>query len=123
MLDQPERQSADLENEAAAQPVTPTWLASDPCPSWCEGDHTAEEHPEDCSHAAAVHVPVVHIPISSAEAEAAEYVVVMRRHAGQTDTWVYIGEGEDISGAVEVTVESALRLVRAAAGLIEAAHS
>lgn len=72
---------------------------------------------------AAVHVPVVHMPRSSADAAAAEYLVVMRRYAGQTDTWVYIGEGEDASRAVHVTVESARRLVAEAVRLIGAAFA
>jgi hypothetical protein len=118
MSDLPERQAADLENAMAAKLVTPAWLTDDPCPSWCEGDHPAEEHPEDRSHVAAVHVPVVHTSRSSTDAEAAEYVVVMRRYVGQTDTWVYIGEGEDASRAVQVTVESARRMVAAAAKLV-----
>ncbi len=123
MSDQLERQPVDLDNDAPAKPETPAWLADDPCPSWCEGDHPAEEHPEDRSHVAAVHVPVVHAPRSGADAEAAEYVVVMRRHVGQMDTWVYLGEGEDASRAVQVTVESARRLVAEAAGLIDAAFA
>lgn len=117
MSELPERHPADLESSTVAKPVTPAWLADDPCPLWCEGDHPAEQHPEDRSHVAAVHVPVVHTPRSSTDAAAAEYVVAMRRYVGQTDTWVCIGEGENASRAVQVTMESARRLVTMTAAL------
>lgn len=55
MLDLPEHQPADLKNE----PVTPTWLVTDPCPPWCAGDHPANEHPEDRAHIS----PLLDVPV------------------------------------------------------------
>lgn len=105
------------------------WWLTDPCPSWCAVDHAADEadkslHAEDRSHVAPVaFVPVIRAsspPFKCGEnlAEAAEYIVIMRRYVGQTDAWVYIGEGEDTSRAVEVTTESARRLSRAIAKVV-----
>lgn len=123
MPDQSEHQPADLKSTTTVNPGTPAWLVTDPCPSWCNGDHRSDDHPEDRAHVAAAHVPVVRPcqpPAVGGEAvaEAAEYIVVMRRYVGQTDTWIYIGEGEDTSRAVEVTAESARRLATEAAKLI-----
>lgn len=116
MPDLPEHQPADLKEATAPRPVTPAWLAADPCPSWCAGDHPAEEHPEDRAHMVGVYVPVVRtggpaFRSGKDPADAVEYVIVMRRYEGQADTWVYIGEGERTTHSIEVTVESARRLV------------
>lgn len=123
MPDLPEHQPATPVAPPATNRVTPAWLIADPCPSWCEGDHPEAEHPEDRAHLAAVHVPVVrpcrpHFDAGGDQAEAAEYIVVMRRYAGQPETWVYIGDGENTSRAIEVTAESAQRLITEAARLV-----
>lgn len=120
--DQPEHQPADLKNTPATGSETPAWLADDPCPPWCTGDHPLDEHPEDRVHMAAVYVPVVRAtrpPFRSGEnlADAAEYIVTMRRYAGQADTWVYIGQADDTARSIEITVESARRLLTEAAKL------
>jgi hypothetical protein len=123
MPDLPEHQPTDHENTPVAGSETPAWLAADPCPSWCAGDHPLDEHLEDRAHMAAMYVPVVRAtrpPFRGGEnlAEAAEYIVTMRRYAGQTDTWIYIGHADDTTRSIEITVESARRLRSAASKLI-----
>ncbi len=124
MQNRPEIQPAELESRAVADAVTPAWLADDPCPSWCVGDHPADEHPEDRAHVSAV----VDVPVIAKgrrfggrqTAEAVEYIVAMRRYAGESETWVCIGDGRDGGSRLDVTVESARRVVSATMELIDA---
>lgn len=125
MTNQPEPQPADLENEAVPDAVTPAWLADDPCPAWCAGDHPLDEHPEDRAHVSeVVDVPVIakgrrwhgrQVP------EPLLYIVAMRRYAGETETWVCIGDGQDGGSRLDVTVESARRVATTTLELIDAA--
>lgn len=97
---------------------TAPWWHLDPCPSWCAGDHERNEpsHVEDHLHAVEVNVPVIRAgspPFRNGAdvVEGLDFIVVMRRYAGQSETWLYVGDGENTNRSIEITVESARRLV------------
>jgi hypothetical protein len=96
----------------------PSWQI-DACPSWCAGDHHEGDHPEDRQHrSVSFAVPVVTRRTRvvadqiSRSAESAEYEVGLSRIDGELETWLYLGEGPGES--IEVSAESAHRLLRAA---------
>ncbi|MBN9240800.1 MAG: hypothetical protein BGO97_13885 [Micrococcales bacterium 70-64] len=98
----------------------PTWQL-DECPAWCSVEHAEGDHPDDRVHRSpGVAVPVVARRTSFEGAgivrgsEAAELEVALARVDGESQTWLYAGEGP--RSAIEVTVESAERL----AAVIEA---
>ena len=107
-------------------PVRPSWQV-DPCPAWCVGDHREEDHPDDRQHrSASVAVPVVvrrtavqHDALVRA-AESAEFEVGVSRRDGEQDTWLYLGEGPGAS--LEVSAESAERLLAAAQARLRGVH-
>lgn len=118
MSELPEYQPAAPVEPPDASRTIPAWLEADPCPQWCDRDHPEDEHPEDRP---AIYIPVVAAttpPYRGGAPAPAEYLVTIRRYAGRSDTWVYVGDGEDTTRAIEITVESARRLVAAAMGLI-----
>ena len=103
----------------------PSWQV-DPCPAWCAGGHRESDHPDDRQHrSASIAVPVVvrRTTLESARlvrtAEAAEFEVGLSRADGESDTWLYLGEGPGAS--IEVSAESARRLLAAAAERLGAA--
>ena len=95
----------------------PSWQVDD-CPNWCTGGHAEHDHPDDRVHrSAAVAVPVVtrRTSFEGAElrrlTEATEFEVAVSRIDGEMETWAYAGEGSTMF--IEMTVESAARLVDA----------
>jgi hypothetical protein len=104
--------------------VRPSWQI-DTCPSWCVGGHRESDHPDDRQHrSASTPVPVV-VRRTTLErdglvraAEAAEFEVGLSRADGEPDTWLYVGEGPGAS--IELSAESARRLLAAAAERVAA---
>lgn len=95
----------------------PTWQL-DECPGWCAVEHAEGDHPDDRVHrSASVAVPVIarRTWFEGAgilrDSEAVELEVALARVDGEAQTWLYAGEGP--GSAIEVTVESAERLVEA----------
>lgn len=97
----------------------PDWL-SEPCPSWCCGDHEGQEHPADRRHFSDLptvpvttlvrHVSADHPSTIERDAAATDFTVELSRYVGDQDIWLFVGdEGEGI----EVSLESARRLHRA----------
>ena len=93
----------------------PSWQA-DPCPRWCAGGHAEHDHPDDRVHRSLSEaVPVVarRTAFESSgvrrRAETVEFEVAVSRVDGERETWAYVGEGPGM--AIEVTAESAARLL------------
>lgn len=102
--------------------LRPTWQ-TDPCPGWCTRGHTELDHPDDRVHRGiAVTVPVVTRRTSYPDGairrstDAIDLEVAISRVDGDQETWAYIGSGPGAS--VEVTVESAERLVAVLTGAL-----
>lgn len=101
----------------------PSWQ-SDECPPWCTNEHGELDHPDDRVHrSSSVAVPVIarrtwfegdHIRRA---AEAADVEVALSRVDGERDVWLYVGAGPVMS--IEVTAESAQRLVQVMAEALE----
>ena len=96
----------------------PSWQ-SEPCPAWCVGGHQENDHPDDRVHrSTSFPVPVV-LRRSEPEGERMarriehdDFEVALSRVDGESDTWLYVGNGPGMH--LDVTVESARRLLRAA---------
>ncbi|MGO1292286.1 MAG: DUF6907 domain-containing protein [Micrococcaceae bacterium] len=95
--------------------LRPDWL-TEPCPSWCCGDHRGQHHPADRVHFSEARlVPVIERlrarDPSSGEiqvyASACDAALVAVQAVGERDVWVSIGTEEH---QVEVSVESIRRL-------------
>lgn len=93
----------------------PHWL-TEPCPSWCDGDHTGQEHVVDRRHQtelAALPAIVRHCDQSNSDQEqhetavAEEVIVVMHRRVGGGETWVAIAAERQ---GIEISVETANRI-------------
>lgn len=101
----------------------PAWL-HEACPSWCTGEHDRQVLPADRGHFGDLHeVPAITrryrydtgsdpVPIMDAGA----LVLAASRGIGARDTWVAIGTEHE---RIEVTVESALRLMDHLAVLLD----
>ncbi|WP_139240929.1 DUF6907 domain-containing protein [Actinomyces glycerinitolerans] len=86
------------------------------CPEWCTADHQIQS-PDDLLHEApALAVPCVQIQRARGDgsparsAVPAKLSVVQYQYHGDTETWVYIGDG--FSG-LDLSLESARRLAAA----------
>lgn len=95
----------------------PSWQV-DECPSWCTGEHREADHPDDRVHRGVpITVPVVarRTWFDAAgirrDSEATDFEVALSRVDGDDETWLYAGSGP--AAAIDVTAESAQRLVRA----------
>ena len=95
----------------------PSWQ-TDACPPWCVGGHGELDHPDDRVHRSrSVVVPVVarHTWFEGAllrrSADAVDFDVAISQVDGESDIWLYVGAGP--AASIEVTLESAERLVRA----------
>jgi hypothetical protein len=94
----------------------PSWQLDD-CPAWCEIDHREEDHPDDRVHR--TEAPSVPVIARSRrfddglryEVGAMDFEVGVSRRDGEVETWIYVG-GET-GQQIEVTRESAARLLRA----------
>jgi hypothetical protein len=94
----------------------PSWQLDD-CPAWCAIDHRQEDHPDDRVHR--TEAPSVPVIARSRrfdgelryEIAAMDFEVGMSRRDGEAETWIYVG-GET-EQPIEVTRESAARLLRA----------
>jgi hypothetical protein len=102
----------------------PSWQV-DPCPSWCVGEHLESDHPDDRQHrSASFSVAVIARRTELGpdrlvrSAEPTEFEVGLSRTDGEQDTWLYIGEGPGMS--IEITAESARRLLGAAHARLDA---
>ena len=105
----------------------PSWQA-DECPPWCTGEHGERDHPDDRVHRGrSTAVPVVARRAwfdgegIRRSAEAVDFEVALSRVDGEPETWLYVGAGPGLS--IEVTAESAERLVRAMAEALDAGAS
>jgi hypothetical protein len=94
----------------------PSWQLDD-CPAWCVVDHREDDHPDDRVHRTdAPSVPVIarsrrFDPDLTFEVDAADFEVGVSRRDGDVETWIYVGGGS--GQQIEITRESAARLVRA----------
>ena len=102
----------------------PSWQV-DECPPWCAGGHHELDHPDDRVHRSSwAAVPVVarrswfEGEVLRRTAEGAEFEVGLSRIDGEQDVWLYVGSGPALS--IEVTAESAERLVVAMGELLAA---
>lgn len=89
---------------------------SEQCPSWCETDHRAEDTPTSRVHRAiGPSVPVIakQVEVNNDEiehrAEALDFDIGLSLSTGDTDTWISIGASGQQQ--IEVTTESARRLL------------
>lgn len=94
----------------------------DKCPHWCVEDHATQLHPDDQRHlSASVLVQVIARPRRStnlgAAPQAEELGIAIHRRVGEFETWLAIASE---SQALEVSLESARRLVHALADVLEA---
>lgn len=94
----------------------------DKCPHWCVEDHSAQLHPDDQRHlSASVLVQVIARPRSSIHPDAVPHAeelgIVVHRSIGGFETWLAIASEAQ---ALEVSLESARRLVHALAEVLEA---
>ena len=95
----------------------PDWL-DEPCPSWCEGDHSGQQFPADRRHQTELRiVPVVERNRRWRAAEyggcaklidAGELHVLAVRDLDDADIWVVVANDQQ---RIEVSLESARRLV------------
>ena len=90
--------------------------SKDACPSWCISEHSSTDHPEDSGHYSTHDSFPVITPNGSGfrqqGATCAEFIIGMRRFPNQSESWVFIGDGEDTTMSIEITLESAHRLSR-----------
>ena len=102
----------------------PDWL-TEPCPSWCSGDHRGQDHPSDrWHHSDYLTVPVIErqrilgpdiediVHILAAE----EVTIVVSRAVEHHETWAVIATDQ---GRVEVTLESMRRIHRRLGELLD----
>lgn len=80
--------------------------------AWCSTPHGTTLHPDDEDHRSAG-ILVHGVVRSGGNEHEAEFEVGMLRHRHDSDEWLVIEDGDSIH--LEVTVETARRLVRAIA--------
>lgn len=82
------------------------------CPIWCVVDHQPDDHPDDRWHDSAMSYVdvVVRLPDST---EASELTIVTSRRFGDVADWTFIGESDSNRQRLELSRESAQRLVTA----------
>lgn len=101
----------------------PDWL-TEPCPSWCDGEHADQNHPDDRRHHSSYHVvPIIQqassrdrTQLPGDDVEADQLNVLATRRVGARETWVAIANDQQ---KLELTPESARRLHAALGDLIE----
>lgn len=114
-----------IDHQADDRADRPSWL-TESCPAWCAGQHAESDFPDDRAHSSDTpSVPVIrtdHVLQGDAVRHciaAADFEVVRRRGInGDGDEWIYVGDGIGTGQHLEITVESARRLARALATLL-----
>ncbi|MCU1440456.1 MAG: hypothetical protein JWP85_1453 [Rhodoglobus sp.] len=96
----------------------PTWQV-DPCPEWCAGAHTENDHVDDRVHRSeGIAVPAVirskRLGSTRVEfdEEAGDVEVGISRTDGQRETWLYVGSGP--GREIELSLDTASRVLRTA---------
>lgn len=101
----------------------PEWLV-EPCPAWCDGEHADQLFEADRRHHSERRlVPVIQRQEPSSlgdSAESDELNIVVVKDVGSCETWVVIANDRQ---SIEVTLESAGRLLRELDGLLAAINS
>lgn len=96
--------------------------SKDACPSWCISEHCKVDHPEDSGHYSTHDSFPVIAPTGSAFRQqgvtCTEFIIGMRRFPNQSESWVFIGDGEDTTMSIEISLESAHRLSRILANFL-----
>lgn len=96
------------------KPEITDWTVSDPCPTWCNGCHEDDDHQEDQAHySTSLSIPVI-TPTDATYlkrgAKCLELMVEMRQFREEEETWVFIGNAEDTTMSIEISLESTKRL-------------
>ncbi len=78
----------------------PSWL-NEPCPAWCVRAHAETDPPDDRAHMSdAIEIPVIERVTSPTEGGivyercATALQIGLHRVVGESETWVYLGDGE-----------------------------
>jgi hypothetical protein len=88
------------------------------CPAWCVADHRPVAEGGEDERTRRHRSAIVDLPAIAPDG-ALELMIELHRVDGETTTWVYVGDGTD--QRLELSVESAARLVAALATAIRPA--
>lgn len=92
----------------------PSWQHDD-CPAWCDGGHRENDQSDDwVHHSAGITIPVITRELSIVNRqlhtaiEASTFELGLTHLDGQSETWLYLGDGT--GQHINVSLESARRI-------------
>lgn len=96
----------------------PSWQ-NDVCPRWCTVEHAELDLPDDRVHdSVGTYLPVVLGVDASGQSKTVDLLVMMSRRCGTVDDWVFIGETDRDGQHLQLSRESATRIVSSLAHLL-----
>lgn len=96
-----------------------------PCPAWCDREHVADPSMDQIHERLMAPVPVIMLNRRvdgrhelSRLIEATEFEVAAYQYVDDNETWITIVDGEQQRQRIEITLESARRVVRVLSSLL-----